>query len=109
MMSKETVQVDVIETTIYNEKPELKKLECIGCGGNLEIMDKTHAVCPHCGRNYRIDEAGKVKIDVNVDYTARDQVQSSAMTLMIVLGAVLAVAVLAAVGIIAYNISIRGF
>ncbi len=108
-MSKETVQVDVIETTIYNEKPELRKLECIGCGGNLEIVDKTHANCPHCGRSYRIDEAGKVKLDINVDYTARDRVQSSAMTLVIVLGVVLAVAVLAAVGIIAYNISVRGF
>lgn len=108
-MSKEIVQVDVIETTIYNEKPELKKLECIGCGGNLEIVDKTHAVCPHCGRNYRINEAGKVKLDVNVDYTARDQVQSSAMTLVIVLGVVLAVAVLAAIAIIGYNISVRAF
>ena len=108
-MNKGQIQMDVIETTIYNEKPELRKLECIGCGGNLEIVDKTHAACPHCGRNYQINEAGKVQIDVNVDCEGREQVKSSAMTLVIVLGAVLAVAVLAAIGIIAYNISVRAF
>lgn len=108
-MSKEQIQVDVIETTIYNEKPELKKLECIGCGGNLEIVDKTHADCPYCGRSFQINEAGKVQIDINVDYEGRDQVQSSATTLVIVLGAVLAVAVLATIGIVAYNLSVRVF
>ena len=108
-MNKEQIQVDVIETTIYNDKPELKKLECNGCGGNLEIVDKTHADCPHCGRSYQINEAGKVQIDINVDYEGREQVKSSATTLVIVLGAVLVVAVLATIGIVAYNLSVRTF
>ncbi len=108
-MNKEQIQVDVIETTIYNDKPELKKLECNGCGGNLEIVDKTRAHCPHCGRSYQINEAGKVQIDINVDYEGREQVKSSATVLVIVLGAVLAVAVLATIGIVAYNLSVRVF
>ncbi len=106
-MNKQTLQVDVIETTIYNEKPELRKLECNGCGGNLNIVDNTHAICPHCGRTYEINHAENVKIDVTVDSEGREQTRSMVTKTIIVLGVVLVIAVLAIIAIIAYNIHMR--
>ena len=107
-MNKQGLQADVIETTIYNEKPELRKLECNSCGGNLDIVDNTHAVCPHCGRNYEINHAENVKIDVNVDLEGREQTQSMVTKAVIVMGIVIAVVAVIAISVIAYNVKMRG-
>ncbi len=106
-MNKQTLQVDVIETTIYNEKPELKKLECSCCGGNLNIVDNTLAVCPHCGRNYEINHAENVKIDVTVDSEGREQTRSMVTKTIIVLSVILVIAVLTTIAIIGYNLHMR--
>ena len=106
-MNKQTLDTDVIETTIYNEKPQLIKLTCISCGGTLDIVDNNHAICPHCGRNHQINHAEKVKIDVTIDRAGREQAHSMVVKLTVVLGIVLVVAVLIAVGIVGYNMSVR--
>lgn len=105
-MNNQTLETDVIKTTIYNEKPQLIKLTCISCGGTLDIVDNNHAICPHCGRNHQINHAEKVKIDVTIDWAGRDQVHSMGIKLAIVLVIVLIIAVLIVVGIIGYNISV---
>ena len=102
-MNKQTVQVDVIETTIYNEKPELKKLECIGCGGSLDTIDNTHAICPHCGRNYKIKHANSINLDLWIDSEGIDQMQPMLTKVIIIAGLVLAVVLMIMFGIISYN------
>ena len=57
----------VIRTSNQNEKAELLKLECENCGASLDLVDKTHAVCPYCGQRYRIDEAKGTIVHVQVD------------------------------------------
>ena len=106
-MNKQTLQVDVIETTIYNEKPELKKLDCSGCGGSLNIVDNSRAVCPHCGRTYEINHAGNLKIDVTVDSQGREQTRSMVTKTIIVLSVILVIAVLTTIAIIGYNLHMR--
>ena len=97
----------VIRTSNNNEKAELLELQCKNCGGFLELVDKTHAVCPYCGQKYLIDEAKGTIINVQVDYSGSeemmDAVNSTKRTLIIFL---VIAAVIAAV-ILAFNIAAR--
>ena len=72
--------MDIIQTSRYNEEPELITLACKNCGAALELVDKTHAKCLYCGRKFFIDRANGVSIVMTVDYgdsrKTRDMVRS---------------------------------
>lgn len=97
----------VIRTSNDKEKPELLELQCRNCGGFLELVDRTHAVCPYCGQKYLIDEAKGTIINVQVDYSGSDEmveaVNSTKKTLIVFL---IIAAVIAAV-VLAFNIAAR--
>ena len=102
-MNKHIAQVEVIETTIYNEAPELKKLDCTSCGGTLDIVDHTHALCPHCGRHYKIKHAGNVKMDLYIDSEGIEQTQPMLTKAFLVMGFVITIIVIIVIAIVSYN------
>lgn len=44
------------------------QLVCKNCGATLNLVDRTHAVCPYCGQSFLIDEARGVLIDLSISY-----------------------------------------
>lgn len=106
-MNKPNLQTEVIETIIYNEKPELKKLDCARCGGSLRITNQTHAICPHCGRNYKIQHAEKIKIDVTIDSKEMKKTQSVLSKTLVILGTIFVLIIIIIVNIVRYNIGMR--
>lgn len=59
--------------SVFNKQAGSLRLECTNCGGTLELVDKTHAVCPYCGRKYLIDEAKGTLIRIQVDYSGNEK------------------------------------
>ena len=107
-MNRQTIPVDIIETTIYNDKPELKKLDCTSCGGTLDIVDSKHARCPHCGRHYKIKQAGNIKIDLWIDSENLEQMQPMLSKAIAIIGLIIVAIVIIVVGIIIYYASQLG-
>lgn len=97
----------VIQTRNHKEGAQLLQLECRNCGGVLELIDKTHGVCPYCGQKYLIDEAKGTIIDVHVDYGGSAQVRSAMEDTKRALFVVLAVAVVVTLIILGFNIAAR--
>lgn len=90
-----------IRTSAYNENPELMGLECKNCGGVLELVDKTHAICPYCGQKYLIDEAKGTVINVQVDYSGNEDMHravNSARNMLIIFGAIATILVIIILG-----------
>lgn len=106
-MKKQTDDPYTIHTSIYNESPELLKLECKNCGASLKLVDQTHAVCPFCGQTFLIDEAKGTVIDVHVDYGDSQEMQSTIKSTKQILIIFLIVAVFLTVVIFGYNIAAR--
>ena len=44
------------QTSKYNVRRELVKLECQDCGADLEIQDEIYACCRFCGQKYIVNE-----------------------------------------------------
>lgn len=106
-MKKQTDNPYTIHTSVYNESPELLKMECKNCGASLNLVDKTHAVCPYCGQTFLIDEAKGTVIDVHVDYGDSPKMRSTINSTKQVLIVFLIVAVFFTVVIFGYNIAAR--
>lgn len=75
--TKENNDKYIIHTSLDNEQAELLKLKCSNCGASLELLDKTHARCPFCQQEYRIDEAKGAIINVSIDYSDTEKVQKT--------------------------------
>lgn len=106
-MKKQTDNPYTIHTSIYNESPELLKMECKNCGASLKLVDKTHAVCPYCGQTFLIDEAKGTVIDVHVDYGDSPKMRQSINSTKQVLIVFLIVAVFLTLIIFGFNIAAR--
>lgn len=96
-----------IKTSMYNEDPELMKLECRNCGAPLKLVDKTHAKCPYCGQKFLIDEATGVIIDVTIDYGDSPETRNLVRSIRKMLIAFFIVAAFVAAIILSYNIGAR--
>lgn len=88
-------------------KEELLGLVCKNCGGTLELVDKTHALCPFCGQRYLIDEAKGTILHIQVDYGGDDSVRQRLTRTKSVLIGVLAVASLLTLVIFGFNVAAR--
>lgn len=97
----------VIRTSNQNEKAELLKLECTNCGATLELVDRTHAVCPYCGQKYLIDEAKGTIVNIQVDYSGSDEMIEAVGSAKKVLIVFLIVASLIALIILGFNIAAK--
>lgn len=97
----------IIQTNTQKEGAELLQLECKNCGGILDLIDKTHGVCPYCGQKYLIDEAKGAIVEVRVDYGGSAQVRSALEDAKRALLVVLAVAVVVTLVIFGFNIAAR--
>ncbi len=97
----------IIQTNTHKEGAELLQLECKNCGGILDLIDKTHGVCPYCGQKYLIDEAKGAIVEVHVDYGGSAQVRSALEDARKALLVVLAVAVVVTLVIFGFNIAAR--
>lgn len=97
----------VIRTSNTNERAELLELQCKNCGGFLELVDRTHAVCPYCGQRYLIDEAKGTIINVQVDYSGSDEMKEAVNSTKKALIIFLVVASVIAAVILAFNIAAR--
>lgn len=103
----ERPQEYVIRTSNQNEKAELLKLECTNCGATLDLVDKTHAVCPYCGQKYLIDEAKGTIVNIQVDYSGSDEMYEAVSSAKKVLIIFLIVASLIALIIFGFNIAAK--
>ena len=103
-MKNNGADMDIIQTSLFNEEPELMKLECKNCGATLKLVDKTRANCRYCGQRFLIDEASGVLIGVTIDYgdslETRNLVRSIRRTLILFC---LIAAIVVAV-IVSYNV-----
>jgi len=97
----------VIRTSNDKEKPELMELQCKNCGGFLELVDRTHAVCPYCGQKYLIDEAKGTVINVQVDYSGSDEMMEAVSSTKKTLVVFLIIASVIAAVILAFNVAAR--
>ncbi len=97
----------VIRTSNQNEKAELLKLECENCGASLDLVDKTHAVCPYCGQRYRIDEAKGTMVHVQVDYSGSDEMYEAVNNTKKVLLVFLIVAAVITLIVLGFNIAAK--
>lgn len=97
----------IIHTSIQNETAELVKLECSNCGGSLQLLDKTHAVCPFCGQNFLIDEAKGTVVNIHVDYEDSVQMRNTMRSTKLTLILFLVAAFFFVVVIFGYNIAAR--
>lgn len=97
----------VIRTSNQNEKAELLKLECENCGASLDLVDKTHAVCPYCGQRYRIDEAKGTIVHVQVDYSGSDEMYEAVSNTRKVLIVFLIVAAVITLIVLGFNIAAK--
>lgn len=108
--TKENNDKYIIHTSLDNEQAELLKLKCSNCGASLELLDKTHARCPFCQQEYRIDEAKGAVINVSIDYSDTEKVQktlhSTKRTMIIFLCVVASIAAIVLVVNIAANSSV---
>lgn len=96
-----------IHTYNFNEKAELLGMECRNCGGVLELVDRTHAVCPYCGQKYLIDEAKGTVINIQVDYSGNEEMRQEVNRTRTMLIWFLVVAGLLALIIFGFNIAAR--
>lgn len=97
----------VINTSNQNERAELLKLECENCGAALDLVDKTHAICPYCGQRYRIDEAKGTIIHVQVDYSGNDDMVEAVSNTGKVLIVFLIVAAVITLVVLGFNIAAK--
>ncbi|MCI8659078.1 MAG: leucine-rich repeat domain-containing protein [Lachnospiraceae bacterium] len=104
---RETPQEYRIHTSNQNEKAELLKLECTNCGATLDLVDKTHAVCPYCGQKYLIDEAKGTIVNIQVDYSGNEDMVEAVSSAKKVLIIFLIVASLIALIIFGFNIAAK--
>ncbi len=86
---------------------EALKLECTNCGGTLELEDKTHALCPYCGRRYLIDEAKGTVIYIQVDYSGNEELKGRVNRARRLLVGFLAMASVVVLIIFGFNIAAR--
>ncbi len=107
MMKKVEDDAYTIHTGGPKDRAQLVDLECKNCGGTLELVDRTHAVCPYCGQRYLIDEAKGTIIDIHVDYGDNAEVKSTLNETKRVLFAFLGVVVLVTLVIFGFNIAAR--
>lgn len=96
-----------IHTGGPKDRAQLVDLACRNCGGTLELVDRTHAVCPYCGQKYLIDEAKGTIVDIHVDYGDNAEVKSTLAETKRVLSIFLGVVVLIALVIFGFNIAAR--
>lgn len=106
-MSDQKDRQITIHTSATNEKPELMGLECRNCGGVLELIDRTHAVCPYCGQKYLIDEAKGTVINIQVDYSGDTEMRRAVGSARNALLIFLAVAAVLVVIILGFNIAAK--
>ncbi len=106
-MNDQKDQQITIHTSATNEKPELMGLECRNCGGVLELIDRTHAVCPYCGQKYLIDEAKGTVINIQVDYSGDKEMRRAIGSARNALLIFLAVAAVLVVIILGFNIAAK--
>ena len=97
----------VIRTSNTGERAELLELQCKNCGGFLELVDRTHGVCPYCGQKYLIDEAKGTIINVHVDYSGSEEMKEAVNSTKKTLIIFLIVAAVITAGILAFNIAAR--
>ncbi len=86
---------------------ELLGLICKNCGGTLELVDRTHALCPFCGQRYLIDEAKGTILHIQVDHGGDDAMRQRLARTKSVLIGVLAVASLLTLVIFGFNVAAR--
>ncbi len=96
-----------IHTGGPKDKAQLVDLECRNCGGTLELVDRTHAVCPYCGQKYLIDEARGTVVEIHVDYGDNAEVKSTLAETKRILFIFLGVVVLITLVIFGFNIAAR--
>ena len=96
-----------IHTSNTNERAELLGLECKNCGAVLELVDKTHAICPYCGQRYLIDEAKGTVINIQVDYSGNEEMHRAVNQTRKTLIIFLSIAVFLALIIFGFNIAAR--
>ncbi len=97
----------IIRTSNQNEKAELLRLECTNCGATLDLVDRTHAVCPYCGQKYLIDEAKGTIVNIQVDYSGSDEMIEAVSSARKALIVFLIVASLIALIILGFNIAAK--
>ncbi len=97
----------VIRTSNTGERAELLELQCKNCGGFLELVDRTHGVCPYCGQKYLIDEAKGTIINVHVDYSGSEEMKEAVNSTKKTLIIFLIVAAVITAGILVFNIAAR--
>ena len=83
------------------------KLECTSCGGVLKLTDRTHAVCPYCGRKYLIDEAKGTLIHIQVDYSGNEELRKKVNRTRNVLIGFLSIASVVVLILLGFNIAAR--
>ncbi len=82
-------------------------LVCKNCGGTLELVDRTHAVCPFCGQRYLIDEAKGTVIHIQGDHEGGEDLRRKLTRTKGVLTGFLATAILLTLVIFGFNVVAR--
>ncbi len=79
------------------------KLQCPDCGASLDVQDKSHAVCSHCGQKYIIDEAGGLVVNMDVDYGDSKDTRNTITVTLIVMGFILGIAFIVLIAVFSSN------
>ena len=107
MMKKVEDDAYTIHTGGPKDRAQLVDLECKNCGGTLELVDRTHAVCPYCGQRYLIDEAKGTVIHIQVDHEGGEDLRRKLTRTKGVLTGFLATAILLTLVIFGFNVVAR--
>jgi len=64
--NKSNHKIIKIPGAVETGAPKLVELSCNHCGGVLDIADKEHASCPHCGAKYLVDWPEDLNIHIHL-------------------------------------------
>lgn len=85
------------------EETKYLKLVCPDCGAPLEVQDKSHAFCSHCGQKFIIDKAGGLVVNMDVDYGDSKDTKNSIIATLIVMGFILGIAFIVLIAVFSSN------
>ncbi len=79
------------------------KLQCPDCGAPLNVQDKSHAACSHCGQKFIINKAGGLVVNMDVDYGDGKDTKNTITATLIVMGFILGIAFIVLIAVFSSN------